>query len=71
MRGFVDRVEGDFAVILLGEDESMQMDIPLSWLPADVREGTVLRIDIQVDQIATAQAHKDVQDLYDSLSNEP
>ena len=36
---FVDRIEGDWAVVL--HDEK-QVDVPLAWLPSGIREGDVL-----------------------------
>lgn len=35
----VDRIEGDYAVI---ENEGIMLDIPLSQLPCDIKEGDVL-----------------------------
>ncbi|MHB1001858.1 MAG: DUF3006 family protein [Armatimonadota bacterium] len=43
MRAFVDRIEGDIAVLLLGDDESVRVDITKKWLSIDVRAGNVLR----------------------------
>lgn len=36
----VDRIEGDYAVV---ENEGIMLDIPLSQLPCDIKEGDVLR----------------------------
>jgi len=35
----VDRIEGDWAVVLDGE---RQVDIPLHWLPSGIHEGDIL-----------------------------
>ena len=38
----VDRVEGEYAVVVDGE---RQVDIPMVWLPDGVSEGAVLRLE--------------------------
>ncbi len=43
----VDRLEGQMAV-LVGDDETT-VDLPRSHLPARVREGTVLRVELGAD----------------------
>ncbi len=35
----IDRIEGDFAVV---ENEGIMLDIPLSQLPCDVKEGDIV-----------------------------
>lgn len=37
----VDRIEGDFAVV---ENEGIMLDIPLSQLPCDVKEGDIVTL---------------------------
>src|SRR6266566_7288125 len=43
----VDRLEGQM-VVLVGDDETI-VDLPRSNLPARVREGTVLRVELGAD----------------------
>ena len=71
MRAFVDRIEGSTCVLLLGEDESVTVNVPNAWLPPGVREGMVLRIDVSIDVTATASAKASVQALLNDLRNEP
>lgn len=49
----------------------MEVDVPKSWLPEGVREGTYLQVDFSVDHEATERAHGEVQSLLDELGNEP
>jgi hypothetical protein len=47
----IDRFEGPIAV-LLGEDDK-PIELPRALLPADAREGSVLRLSLEVDEEAT------------------
>ncbi len=71
IRAFLDRVEGDTAILLLGEEESVRVELPLKWLPDGVREGVVLRLDASIDAAGTEEGKRKVQSLYDSIPNEP
>ncbi|MFO8061064.1 MAG: DUF3006 domain-containing protein [Bacillota bacterium] len=44
IRGVIDRVEGDMAILFLGDDEDCRVDIPVRHLPASVAEGAVIEI---------------------------
>lgn len=41
---FIDRFEGDQAVLLHGEQETETAVIPIAWLPPEARERDVLKI---------------------------
>ena len=71
IRAFIDRIHNGVATLLLGEDESVTVSLPVSWLPAGVREGTVLRLTPTVDETAMKEGINAVQSLLDSLGNEP
>jgi len=71
MKAFVDRIENDMAVLLLGEDGNVQVNVPLSWLPPDVSEGIYLDVTFTVDKDTTKRAKDDVQALLESMDNEP
>jgi len=74
--GTIDRIEGNFAVVLYGIEERQKMDIPLQELPDGAREGhkVVLAfenekvIDIIIDEEATRQAKERVQSLIQKLA---
>lgn len=63
MKFTIDRFEGDFAVVEL-EDKEM-VDLPLSLLPENAKEGDILNITIDND--ATERRRKRIQDKFDSL----
>ena len=71
MRAFVDSVEDGVARILLGEDESVVVTVPVAWLPEGVREGQVLRVTWEADEDGTEDAKKAVEDLYAQLGDNP
>lgn len=59
---YIDRFEGDLAVLLLGDDMK-KVNFPKVYLPADVGEGDYLKLDISYDKDATEQAEQEAQDL--------
>ena len=71
MRAFVDSVEDGVARVLLGEDESVTVTVPASWLPEGIREGQVLRVTWEADEDGTEDAKKAVEDLYAQLGDNP
>ena len=58
------------AVLLLGEEEREQLLIPRSYLPRGVREGTALKLTIEVDEDATRAALDEVKALLDELKRQ-
>lgn len=61
LKAFVDRIENDMAVLLIGDNASVVVSVPLSWLPSDVSEGVFLDVLFTVDKKATKKAHDEVQ----------
>lgn len=45
----VDRFEGEFAVLLLSSDESVQKDVPKEQLPDNVQEGDIVEVSFNED----------------------
>ena len=68
MEGVVDRIEGDKAVILVRGGGEMYL--PVGELPAGVKEGSVLKFDITMDEKAEEERRKKVQDLQRRLQRE-
>ena len=66
MKAVIDRVEGDLAVVLVG-DESIKLNIPFSLLPEGGKEGDVLNISFERDPGATEQAKERVSGLMEKL----
>ena len=52
---YLDRFEGNLAVLLLGEEEK-KVNFPKSFLPEDAGEGDYLKIEISRDEEKTAEA---------------
>jgi hypothetical protein len=53
LRAYVDSIQGESARVLIG-DEAVAISIPMHQLPPMTKEGTVLRLNIAIDQAATA-----------------
>ena len=67
MKVTIDRIEGTVAVLISREDESVQVDIPVSLLPPGCREGDILTIRIEWDRAATEAAQERVSGLIEKL----
>ncbi|WP_205804455.1 DUF3006 domain-containing protein [Methanolobus halotolerans] len=65
----LDRVEEDIAVLLVRDDESIKIDIPLPLLPSGCKEGDILDINIERDEKETEDAKKRVSSLIEKLKN--
>ena len=61
--GYIDRIEEDLAVILLGEDEDYQIELPCSMLPEDLHEGMYIKLDISSDVEKTKAALAEAMEL--------
>ncbi|MDG6219105.1 MAG: DUF3006 domain-containing protein [Candidatus Thermoplasmatota archaeon] len=65
----LDRVEEGIAVLLVRDDESIKIDIPLSLLPSGSKEGDILDININRDEKEAEDAKKRVSSLIEKLKN--
>lgn len=63
---FVDRIEGDKAVLLIGE-ERHELNLPKSLLPAEAVEGAWLTVRIDFDAEATLDAGERIARLLENL----
>ena len=59
---YIDRFEESFAVLYLGE-EMKKVNFPKAFLPAGLKEGDYIRIDIAYDEAATEKAAQEARDL--------
>jgi len=59
---YIDRYEGDLAVLLLGEDMK-KVNFPRAYLPAEAGEGDYIRIDIVLDKEANDAAEAEALQL--------
>ncbi len=71
MRAFIDSIHEGVARVLLGDDESLAVEMPLDWLPEGAAEGKVLRVLWELDEEETFCSRKAVEDLYDALGDAP
>jgi prophage tail gpP-like protein len=53
MKAVIDRFEGKFAVLIVGEDEQ-RMNVPKKRLPKLSREGDWLQVEIQNGEVVSA-----------------
>ncbi|HEX8143467.1 MAG TPA: DUF3006 domain-containing protein [Pyrinomonadaceae bacterium] len=64
----IDRIEdNDTAVILLGDREQAQIDLPVAFLPEGATDGDHLRITITIDEESRASAEDEIRRLQDEL----
>ena len=67
MKAVIDRVEGEFAVLLLGDKGEFKLNFPLSLLPDGCKEGDILNVSFERDPAATEQTKERVTDLMEKL----
>lgn len=61
----VDRIEGDFAVLIF---EGTSFDLPIDLLPEGASEGTTLSLSLSVDESATQEALRRVKAVQERLA---
>lgn len=64
----VDRIEGNLAVILL-EDRSIKLDIPLELLPQGSKEGMWLNLSFELDHTTTEGQKEKITKLIEKLKS--
>lgn len=69
LRVFVDRIEGNMAV-LLTEEDGQQLILPVRLLPNKCAEGDVIDITFEINKEAAKKAKQEVQNLIDELSGD-
>ncbi|MFN8578414.1 MAG: DUF3006 domain-containing protein [Candidatus Sericytochromatia bacterium] len=63
VKAYIDRIEGDLAVVYLGEEEEHKVNIPVKYLPKDIKENTKLSIDISIQKEDSDNTAKQVEDM--------
>ncbi len=67
-KGVVDRIEdGGTAVVLVGEDEGVSVDLPAELLPEGAERGSHLVITVRLDETARASAEDRIKALQEKL----
>jgi S-adenosylmethionine synthetase len=69
MKVTLDRIEGDIAVLLIRNDESIKLNVPMAFLPESCKEEDILDITITRDDKATKEAESRVSGLIQKLKN--
>ncbi len=54
-KAVIDRFEEGFAVLLIGEDGSQRLNVSRKQLPKGVREGTWLRVELEGEELRSAE----------------
>jgi hypothetical protein len=68
--GVIDRIEdNEMAVVLLGDEEDIQVDLPLSLLPAEATGGDHLRITIELDHESRDTMADKIRAMQEKLLN--
>lgn len=70
MKAIIDRFEGDYAVVLFG-DEEVKVNIPKKLLPEGAREGSWLNVMFELDQEGSEKQKEKIGDLLNKLKNKP
>lgn len=68
MKAVIDRFEGDYAVVLFG-DEEIKVDIPRALLPERATEGSWLRVSFELDEEETMRRREKISSLLEKLKN--
>ena len=69
VKAFVDRIEGDMAVLLVG-DEMDEINIPKRLLPPDAVEGSSLTLRFETNQESAAQRKRRIARLIEELGSQ-
>lgn len=67
MKATLDRIEGEMAVLLIRNGESIRLNMPVVMLPEGCREGDILDIAITRDEKETEESKARVSSLIERL----
>lgn len=65
----IDRIEDSTAVLLLRDDESVKINIPLFLLPPESNEGDILSLDIVREEQETEATKERVSGMLEKLKH--
>ncbi|MGB4290452.1 MAG: DUF3006 domain-containing protein [Dethiobacteria bacterium] len=68
MKAVIDRFEGDFAVVLFG-DEEIKLNIPRKLLPKGSCEGSWLKVTFELDPEGEKKQREKIEDLLKKLKD--
>jgi hypothetical protein len=64
---YLDRIEEEFGVLLVSGEKAVTFDVPLRLFPDGVREGTMLKMTLEVDEEGGRAVRQEVDSLMDEL----
>lgn len=68
--GVIDRIEGEYAVVLIGPDRDERLEIKRVLLPEEAKEGDIVSLSIKVSPNKTREAKAKVADMIERLENQ-
>ena len=68
MKATIDRIEGNMAVLIATEDQTLVFNLPISII-GEARDGDIVDIAITRDPESTAAARERVSSLIEKLKN--
>jgi hypothetical protein len=69
IRVFIDRIEGDLAVIILSDDTGVKFNLPVKYLPKDAAEGGHLRLSFTLDKESRDTEKQKIDGLLKKLAS--
>jgi hypothetical protein len=63
----IDRLEGDLAVVVLYDDDSVKFNLPLKYLPQGAGGGDHLQMTFTIDEESREAEKERIEDLYKQL----
>jgi hypothetical protein len=63
----IDRIESGLAVVVLTDDDEIQFDLPLKYLPAGVKEGDRLTFAVEPDAADAEAARERIAEIKKEL----
>lgn len=67
IKAFIDRTEGDLAVIILYDDDKVKFNFPLKYLPEGISEGDHLQLTFTVDKESGEAERQKIDSLLNKL----
>jgi hypothetical protein len=65
---FIDRIEGDLAVVVLSGDDRVKFNLPVKYLPEGAGEGTHMRLRLKVDEASRKSETDKIAGLLEKLT---
>ena len=67
IKAYIDRIEDSLAVVYLGDNEDYKIDIPLKFLPANIKEDTKLTITFEINEEEKKETANEIEELRKKL----